>query len=175
MNEILRRRGLFLIPKNMKKIVDFTLTEENYSEHTKTENNSNLVYVNTCDDGKPLKLTKGWVLIIDIKTDPEWTSSSKPSFFVFSYHGNGYNRLELIRNLNTVVIGSTRSTAWTKGECLDDATVHSGAYYFQQYIYPDSPSKTFFGYLPKGDIRQIALSFGAFTQTVGTRIRIYSE
>lgn len=161
----------------MKKIVDFTLTEENYSEHTKTEYGSNLVYVNTCDDGKPLKLTKGWVLIIDIKTDPEWTSSSKPTFYVFSYHGstsiNG--REELIRNLNTVVVGSTKSTVWAKGECLDDATVYSGAYYFKQYILPDSPSKTFFGCLSKGDIRQIALSFGAFTQTVGTRIRIYSE
>lgn len=159
----------------MKKIVDFTLTEENYSEHTKTEYGSNLVYVNTCDDGKPLKLTKGWVLIIDIKTDPEWTSSSKPEFFVFSYHGNRYDRLELIRSLNTVVVGSTKSTVWAKGECLDDATVYSGAYYFQQYIFPDSPSKTFFGCLSKGDIRQISLSFASFTQTVGTRIRIYSE
>ena len=177
MNEILRRRNLFLIPKNMKKIVDFTLTEENYSEYTKTEYGSNLVYVNTCDDGKPLKLTKGWVLIIDIKTDPEWTSSSKPSFFVFSYHGttSDNGRRELIRSLNNVVVGSTKSTVWAKGECLEDATVYSGAYYFQQYIYPDSPSKTFFGCLPLGDIRQIALSFSSFAQTVGTRIRIYSD
>lgn len=161
----------------MKKIVDFTLTEENYSEHTKTEYVSNLVYVNTCDNGSPLKLTKGWVLIIDIKTDSEWTSSSKPSFTVFSYHGaTGVgSRKELIRQLNTVAIGSTQSTVWAKGECLDDATVYSGAYFTNQYAIAGSQSKTIFGYLPMGDIRQIALSFGSFTQTVGTRIRIYSD
>lgn len=177
MEAILRRRGLFLIPKNMKKIVDFTLTEENYSEHTKTEYSDNIVYVNTCDNGSPLKLTKGWVLIIDIKTDPEWTSSSKPTFYVFSYHGTTRDkgRRELISNLNTVVVSSTTSTVWAKGECLDDATVCSGAYYPNQYISAGAQSKTIFGYLPLSDIRQIALSFKSFAQTVGTRIRIYSD
>lgn len=167
MNEILRR-GLFLIPKNMKKIVDFTLTEENYSEYTAVVFNTNCIIL----DG--FTLEKEWIIRIDVAKDAEWTTSSRPVFFLFDAKATAN---EILRNMTPdVSSGATKCVMWARGICVEDGYYYNGAFYSNQYHMADAPNKNFAGYQEKGVINQLRLSFGStWTPTVGTRIRIYSN
>lgn len=168
MEAMLRRRGLFLIPKNMKKIVDLTLTEENYSEYTVVVYNQNSIFL----DG--LTLDKEWIIRIDVAKDAEWTTSSRPTFFLFDKKGDGN---EILRNMRPDVgSDTTKCVMWARGICVEDGYYYNGAFYANQYQFADSPNKNFAGYQEKGVINQLRLSFGTtWTPTVGTRIRIYSD
>lgn len=169
MNEMLRRRNLFLIPKNMKKIVDFTLTEENYSEYTVAIYNQNSIIL----DG--LTLDKEWIIRIDVAKDAEWTTSSRPNLTLFDAKGTPTN--EILRSMTPdVSSGATKCVMWARGICVEDGYYYNGAFYSNQYHMADTPNKNFAGYQEKGVINQLRLSFGTtWTPTVGTRIRIYSD
>lgn len=169
MNEMLRRRNLFLIPKNMKKIVDFTLTEENYSEHTVVIMSQNSIFL----DG--FTLDKEWIIRIDVAKDAEWTTSSRPTLYLFDRINAPWN--EILRNMQPGVgTGDTKCVMWARGICVEDGYYYNGAFYNSQSHMADAPTKNFAGYQEKGVINQLRLTFGTtWTPTVGTRIRIYSN
>lgn len=170
MEAMLRRRGLFLIPKNMKKIIDFTLTEENYSEYTVVVYNQNSIFL----DG--LTLDKEWIIRIDVAKDAEWTKSSRPNLILFDKKEAPSS--EILRNMQPAVdSGVAKCVMWARGICVEDGYYYNGAFYSNHQNHPaDNPNKIFAGYQEKGVINQLRLSFGTtWTPTVGTRIRIYSD
>ena len=153
----------------MKKIVDFTLTEENYSEHTTVVYNQNSIFL----DG--FTLNKEWIIRIDVAKDAEWTTSSRPVLCLFDTRIAPTN--EILRNMTPdVASGATKCVMWARGICVEDGYYYNGAFYASQYHMADAPNKNFAGYQDIGVINQLRLSFGnTWTPTVGTRIRIYSN
>ena len=178
MEAILRRRNLILIPKNMKKIVDFTLTEENYSEYTFFQYNINYVVITKDDEDNALNLKKGFGIVIDIPTNTEWTSSNCPSMFLAAdFTSISVNNRKDIATGMKPVAGAASSRLWLVGTTLEDCTCIHGTYIIQNagdLVSPNLQVKQD-AFISKVGVVRLALGFGRFTPEVGTRIRVYSE